>query len=165
MLYIIYIIYIILGLLFLFFPKNIQTNKEKVKFSRMIKQDCSTKKVKCIDSCEFLCSEDNYECKNNLCLLKGSSNIKCNKETGGIIVLTHFNFIPYWECLCTKPHLYGGSDCSVKRFDVCNKGTFNFSLDASSCICKPTDFLIYLNNKPYCLDAQFRNFFTEGVII
>lgn len=165
MIYIIYLIFIILGILFLLFPNYEQTNKQKVKFSQLLKQDCSTKKVKCIDSCDFLCSEDKYECKNNLCQMQGNPSIKCNKSTGGIIILTHFNFIPYWKCLCTKPNLYGGTDCSEKRFDVCSKGTFNFNLDKWSCICKNTDFLITLNDKPYCIDMQYKNFFTDEIII
>lgn len=161
MLYIIYGIFIVLGILFLFFPKKITSSKQKIKLDRMIKQDCSNKKVKCIDSCEFLCTEDKYECKNNICQLKGSTNIKCNKETSGIVVLTHFNLIPYWECLCTKPDFYGGSDCSEKRLDVCKKGTFNYNLDKWNCNCNSSDFLINLDNKPYCIDAQYKRFFTN----
>lgn len=161
MLYIIYLIFIILGVLFLFFPKNIISNKKNLRFSRRKKQDCSTSKVKCVDSCNFLCSEDKFDCKNNICVLKGSKDIKCNKNTGGIVVLTHFNFIPYWKCLCTQSHLYGGSDCTEKRPDVCNKGTFNLSLNKWSCTCKTTDFLIHLNDKPYCVDSHFKNFFKE----
>ena len=157
MLYIIYFIFIILGFLFLFFPKSIPLQKNKIRFDRMIKQDCSTKKVKCIDSCDFLCTEDKYECKNNICQLRGSTKIKCNKDTGGIVVLTHFNFMPYWECLCSKPDFFGGSDCSQKRFDVCKKGTFNYNLEKWDCECN--DFLIQLDNKPYCIDKQYKNFF------
>lgn len=163
MLNIIYIIFITLGIIFLFFPKSVELKKQGIILDRMIKQDCSIKKVKCIDSCDFLCTEDNYECKNNICQLQGSKTIQCNKDTGGIVVLTHFNFIPYWECLCTHPHFYGGSDCSEKRSDVCKKGTFQYSLDKWSCTCKSTDFLIYIDNKPFCIDPQYKHFFPETI--
>lgn len=163
MLYIIYIIFIILGLLFLFFPKTVKSNKSKIKLDRLIKQDCFNKKVKCIDSCNFLCSEDTYDCINNICQIRGTKSIKCDKEKGGIVVLTHFNFMPYWECLCTRPDFFGGPDCSQKRFDVCNKGIFSFDLSKSSCKCNSPNILIHLNNKPYCIDSQYKKFFPENV--
>lgn len=164
MLYLIYLILFVLGLSFLFFPRNIKSNKLKIKLDSMIKQDCSTKKVKCIDSCNFLCTDNNYECINNICQLKANINIKCSKETGGIIVLTHFNFIPYWKCLCTKPDLFGGPECSEKRMDVCKNGTFRYEghgLDKISCICNKPYILMHWNNKPYCVESQYSNFFPE----
>lgn len=163
MIYVIYLIILVLGLMFLFFPKDLQSSKPEIKIEKIIRHDCSSKKIKCIDSCDFLCTEDNYYCFNNVCQSKNSAKINCNKETGGVVVLTHFQFIPHWECLCTKPDIYGGPECAQKRDDVCQNGSFQFDLFKMNCICNKPNILINLNNKPYCVDAVYKNFFTNDL--
>lgn len=147
--------------MFLFFPKESPFRKSEIKIEKIIQQDCSSKKIKCIDSCDFLCTDNKYYCFNNVCQLKSNDKVNCNKETGGIVVLTHFHFVPHWECLCTKPDIYGGLDCSEKRKDVCENGDFQFNLFKMNCNCKKPNILINLNNKPYCVDAEYKNFFSN----
>lgn len=161
MLYIIYLILFILGLIFLFFPKNVIINEHMLKLDRMIKQDCSTETVKCIDSCDFLCTNNQYHCVNNICQLKNKINIKCNKETGGIVILTHSHFVPYWNCLCTNPDFFGGQDCSEKRLDICKNGTLKYEGNKMTCICNKPYELINIYKKPYCIESQYKNFFPE----
>lgn len=153
-------LYFLLGCLFLFFPKQIPKDNYKINIEQIVKYDCSNHNIKCIDSCDFLCTDDKYKCVNNICQPDGKPQIPCDKTKGGIVILTHFQDVPFWNCVCTHNSFYGGKDCSVLASDVCKDGIFIYqNMKRFKCICKNPDILLTLNNKPYCVSKQIQKFF------
>lgn len=153
--YLTLLLYLILGILFLFFPKTTLENNYKLKIDKLIKEDCSNKKMKCIDTCDFLCTDSSYKCVNNVCQL--DDKIECGH---GIIALTDFNNIPFWECLCTDPSYYGGKECKTQAPDVCKNGTFVYrDWNRHICKCRQEDILMTLNQKEYCIPKSLTTFF------
>lgn len=148
-------LYLILGILFLLFPKTSLGQNYNWKVDKLIKQDCSTNKMKCIDSCDFLCTDSNYKCINNICQL--NTPIQCEN---GVVVLTEFSNVPYWECICTDPSYYGGKECKTLAPDVCKDGIFMYrGLNRHVCKCKNEDVLLIHNQKEYCVSKAITNFF------
>lgn len=153
--YLTLLLYLVLGILFLLFPKTTLENDYKLKIDRLVKEDCSSKKMKCIDTCDFLCIDSNYKCVNNVCQL--DAKIECEN---GVVALTDFNGIPFWECICTDPSYYGGKECKTKAPDVCKNGTFVYrGLNRHICKCRQGDVLMILNHKEYCVPKPLMKFF------
>lgn len=145
--------------MFLFFPRKTIPDLYQLKFERMIKEDCSSKTVKCLDSCEFLCTDSKFQCINNVCQ-KDAKPIECDKEFGGVIVLSELNGVSYWECVCTNPSFYGGPECKTKAPDVCKNGIFFYrGLNRYLCKCKADDVRLTLQHKDYCVSKGVAKFF------
>lgn len=159
--YITLLLYFVLGLLFLFFPRKSTPGLYQSKVERMIKEDCSSKIVKCLDDCSFLCTDANYKCVDNVCQ-KDPQPIDCDKEFGGVVVLSEINRVPYWECVCTNPSYYVGPQCRTKAPDVCRSGIFFYrGLDRYFCKCETDDVRLTLNHKDYCVSKAVAKFFEK----
>lgn len=154
------LLYFILGILFALFPKKCQPNIYQLNIERMIKEDCSSKTIKCIDDCDFLCSKAGFKCINNVCQ-RTQQNIPCDREFGGVMFMQNQNGIPFWDCICTNPTYYGGPGCTRLAPDVCKNGIFMYKgLNKHLCKCKSEDVHITLNDKDYCVSKAVSKFFT-----
>ena len=157
--YLTLLLYFILGLLFLFFPKKSPPNIYQLNIERMIKEDCSSKTIRCIDDCSFLCSESGFQCINNVCQ-RAQQKIQCDREFGGVVVMHERNGVPFWDCICTNPSYYGGPGCTRRAPDICKDGIFNYKgLNKHLCKCKAGDVYMKLNDKDYCVTETISKFF------
>jgi hypothetical protein len=92
----------------------------------------------------------------NLCLPK-EPDINCNSNNGGRYIWTGYGFTQSkdWQCLCTKPEIYNGPDCSIKNPSYCSNGTLADDLNTplrNICKCdKGTELLFRYNNTPMCV--------------
>lgn len=123
------------------------------------KRNCSEETVDCIDDCSFLCVEPNSKCVGGKCIPFVSSNKECNRDRGGILVLTRENGLEHWKCMCTHPSIWSGSDCSQLNPDVCENGVYLYNNGQGTCICSFPYSLLVLNGKPHCVDSAMLNFF------
>lgn len=158
--YLTLLLYLFLGIFFFIFPKTSMPDSHQLNIERMVKEDCKNKKTKCIDTCDFLCTEPSFKCIRNICQLQTTQSIDCDQSLGGVVVLTEFKNIPYWECVCTDPSYYGGKNCKTKAPDVCKDGVFLYKgLNQHLCKCKKGDVLFFYNGKEYCVSETIPNFF------
>ncbi|KMQ84679.1 tenascin-r isoform x1 [Lasius niger] len=127
-------------------------------------RDCSEKTVKCIDRCDFLCTDSSARCLNGVCVTKKDyPEIPCDETKGGLVVLVKDRGgIRHWSCVCTDPTFYKGVDCSERAADVCEGGIFYyFARNHYFCHCLTPMEMIEVNRKPYCVHPSQLRFFRK----
>lgn len=154
------LVYILLGLIILTFPTRRSEAKDPIEIEKIVRKNCNAETVRCIDSCDFLCTDPDAKCVGSFCVTpENDPKIKCESKTGGMIVSTMKNGIRHWSCLCTDPTFYTGDDCSELAPDVCKNGSFHYFTGNSTCYCQPPYRKLVLNNKPYCVTKDMVRFF------
>lgn len=131
----------------------------------VLKKQCSTKEVPCIDDCSFLCMEKEVACVGGVCQLKdgASHTIPCSEKTG--LRMRVQDPVPHTLCLCTDARFYGGPACDRLNPDVCEKGVFfYFGRLRYVCVCSPPYVLIRINDKPHCLEKKWMRFYDPATM-
>lgn len=125
-----------------------------------LKQNCVSKKIKCVNDCSFLCLEKKNRCVGGVCQAE-LDKINCNTSTGGIAILMK-EPVPHWTCLCTDSTFWSGKECELLNPDVCEHGVFLYkSRDDFTCLCPYPYQLITINGRPHCVEKYVANFFPE----
>lgn len=123
------------------------------------KQNCTSKKMYCVNDCSFLCIEDNIKCVGGVCQLD-PSNEPCDTKTGGVLMMVE-EPVPHWSCICTNSAFYQGTNCNELNTDVCENGAFIFTdVQNYYCFCDEPFVRFFLNGKPHCTEKEIQNFFT-----
>ena len=143
-----------------------------IPFTSDKKVDCSSVKVPCDPNAENPCGvcdgTEQMKCVSlpdgqNLCLPK-EPDISCNAENGGKYVWTGYGFTQSkdWQCLCTRPEIYNGPNCSIRNPSYCSGGKLSSNIDDPlSKICDCGDpkvtkrkLLFRDNNTPMCVSID-----------
>lgn len=120
-------------------------------------QNCSSKRVPCVNDCSFLCVEKEAECVGGVCRVD-RPEMACEEKTGGLKMMVH-DPLPHWTCLCTHPSFYGGEACDVLNPDVCENGAFMYAnRDNYYCFCLKPYKRIIINGKPHCVEEAVARF-------
>lgn len=131
------------------------------------KKECTKVRTPCDindpNSCNTSCTEEALTCVS-LNSIQGSSNInggghvclpspvgqKCDITKGGTLVWSGYGFTnrQEWDCLCTKPEYYVGSDCTTPNPAFCTGGNAN----GYDCSCPANTIKLYdeITNLPFC---------------
>lgn len=126
------------------------------------KQNCSIKKVKCVNDCSFLCIEKESRCVGGVCVTE-LDNLKCDTKKGGIAILAK-EPASHWSCLCTDSSFWSGKKCNILNPDICEHGVFLYNgRDDFTCICPHPYQLITVNDRPHCVEKYVANFFREKI--
>lgn len=131
--------------------------------SPIFQQDCSVKKIPCVDDCSFLCDDQRTRCVGGICETQPKDPVECNTSRGGMLIMANTP-VPHWSCLCTDSAYWSGSDCNTLNSDVCEQGAFMYiERDNFLCICPYPYEKVLLNGKPHCLEKRMANFFPEQI--
>lgn len=155
------ILYVLFGLFIFFFPTSISHDHASttLEVEQITRRNCSEENVSCIDTCDFLCTDSNAKCIGGRCIIP-KTKMDCDKDKGGINVLTEKNGILHWTCYCTNPTFYGGPKCNDLAPDVCKNGIFIYKdLHRFTCMCHHPYVTQIVNGKPHCIDISKRWFF------
>lgn len=139
-------------------PKQIDIQIE----APILKQNCSIKKIPCINDCSFLCIENETKCIGGVCQpTRNVTQIACSKKTGGVPMMIQ-DPVPHWVCICTESRFFGGKACDEQHPDVCEHGTFHYlARRRFICICPPPYELIKIDSKPHCVEKKMFGFYDE----
>jgi hypothetical protein len=112
------------------FPNILNTITPKI--------NCLSQETNCNNrlDCELMCKKSNtpFVCSNNKCYEKDKSKIssdiqaslnkKCNRSTGGYLLLSakHFGGLLHYDCVCLNPMYYNGKYCNEKITSTCENG-------------------------------------------
>lgn len=131
----------------------------------ILEQNCSAKKIPCIDDCSFLCIEKESKCIGGVCQPTSNVNpIMCNEKTGGVRMMIK-EPVPHQVCVCTDSRFYGGKACDKLHPDVCEHGTFFYQGRMRFiCICPPPYELIKIDSKPHCVEKKMLGFYDEAIM-
>lgn len=131
----------------------------------ILQQNCSTKKIPCINDCSFLCIEKESKCIGGVCqVTRNVHQIPCDLKKGGVPMMIK-EPVPHWECICTDSRFYGGEACDEIHPDVCENGTFFYmARNRHICICPPPFELLKIESKPHCVEKKMLRFYDESIM-
>lgn len=136
-----------------------------IPFTSSKKKICSSEKVSCdpsdSNSCQNQCGDiEQMKCINvngeNLCLPR-EPDVNCNSKNGGRYIWTGYGYTQSkdWQCLCTRPEIYNGPDCSIKNPSYCSNGKLADDINTplrNICNCNDGTALLFRdNNTPMCV--------------
>ena len=134
----IFIFAVMLGLVISMFPSTQKLCEPVFGIEKYTKRDCSSGKIKCIDTCEFICTSNAYDCIKNVCRSQ-KPTIAC--ENGGMLVMVDGT----WKCICRWNHVYDGARCETRNPKFCEEG---YVYENNKCACPYVKLTIH--NFTYC---------------
>jgi hypothetical protein len=110
------------------------------------KYDCQSGTVRCVNTCDHLCTESNFSCVNHACV-SSPPDVECNTEKGGVLV---FRDLGDWRCVCKYPYVYDGPTCDDTNPEFCEEGTIVHRFNKIDCDCPSPKTKIEVNGFVYC---------------
>lgn len=158
-----WVIFLIMWIGFACSLQSLQTQNDAKNIQISVptfKQNCTTKKVNCINNCSFLCVEDQMECIGGICELE-QKKPPCDASKGGVYMMVD-DPVPHWTCICTNPSFFSGRKCDELNPDVCEKGSLVYiNSENYHCFCNWPYEIFNVNGKPHCLHKKYRLFFNN----
>lgn len=154
-------LFLLLWIGFLYLP-TVSKPSPSIRIQEPIyQQNCSAKRIDCVDDCSFLCVERQAQCVGGVCVPKDQGQLECNKEKGGRLMLTK-DPVRSWICLCTDETFWSGPACDMLNPDVCEHGAFLYNgRNDNLCLCPTPYKKVVVKGKPHCLDTVLANFFDD----